>query len=210
FRIAVDPEPEEGFHVQILARESGTSVLLADWVAELPGVAEASDEAELRAALTAGGIAMNGADDLFFLPEESRARLHGSADAAHVRRLSAADAAAFAAFTERAPEADVDEAYVELDHWAVFGAFDGDEIVAAGSAYPFDEDTLLADLGVLTLPSHRGRGHAREVIHALARHALAEGFEPQYRCQIDNTSSVILAGRAGFQRLGTWDVPLPA
>lgn len=209
YRSAVDAEPEDGFHVQILSSDSGVSALLADWVAELPGVAEAGSEAELRAALTAAGIEMNGADHLFFLPEERQATLRAETNPAHVRRLTEADEAAFDEFTERAPEADVDEAYVELDHWAVYGAFAGEQLVAAGSAYPFDDDTQLADFGVLTLPEHRGHGHARAIVYALARHALAEGYEPQYRCQLDNTSSVILAERSGFQSIGTWDVPLP-
>jgi GNAT superfamily N-acetyltransferase len=209
FRLARVEDPLEGFAVQILTRPSGTSALVSDEIAEVEGVRQATSETELRAALAAAGIEMNGADHLFFLPDGRKEEVRAADDAPHVRRLTAADEALFAAFEESAPEADVDEAWVELDHWAVFGAFDGDLLVAAGSAVPFREDSLLADIGVLTLPSRRGQGHARAIVLALARHALAQGYEPQYRCQLDNTSSVILAERSGFLSIGTWDVPLP-
>lgn len=92
---------------------------------------------------------------------------------------------------------------------AAFGSFEGDTLAAVGSAYPFGGDTRLADIGVVTLPAYRGQGRAKSVVHALARHALAEGYEPQYRCQLDNASSIALAGSAGFESIGTWDVPLP-
>lgn len=209
FRLVVNDNSEGGFRVQILVRESETSVLVTPEIAELAGVREARNEAELRTALTRGGITMNGADHLFFLSEERKTELRAGENAPHVRRLTDVDGAAFEAFVADAPEDDVDEAYVELDQWVVFGAFDGGQLVAAGSAYPFDGDTLLADFGVITLPSHRGQGHARAIIEALARHALDEGYEPQYRCQLDNTSSVILAERSGFLSIGTWDVSLP-
>ena len=209
FRLAIEVETEADMPVQILVRDTEVSVLLSPETAELPGVKEASSEAELRAALQAGKIRMNGPDHLFFLPETVKAELQSTANASHVRRLSDTDQAAFNTFLETAPDADADEAYVRLDHWAVFAAFDGERIIAAGSAYPFDGNTLLADCGVLTLPAHRGQGHARAVIHALARHAIAEGYEPQYRCQLDNDPSVVLARRSGFLSIGTWDVPLP-
>jgi len=209
FRLALVENPGEGFPVQILATPAGTSVLVTAEIADLDGVRQAMSEAELRTALTAAGIEMNGADQLFFLPDARKEEVSAESDAPHVRRLTAADEAAFASFEASAPEADADEAWVELDHWVAFGAFAGDLLVAAGSAYPFREGSLLADIGVLTLPSHRGKGHARAVVRALARHTLAEGYEPQYRCQLDNTSSVILAERTGFLSIGTWDVPLP-
>lgn len=209
FRLSIDEEADSEYRVQILTRDACTFVLVSPGVAELPGIREATNEAEVRGALTAGGLTMNGADYLFFLPENQKAELRGAQGPSHIRRLTAADEAAFKAFESAAPGDDFDEAFVALDHWAVFGAFEGEALIAAGSAYPFDEDTLLADLGVITLPSHRGQGHARAVVRALSRHALAQGLEPQYRCQLDNTSSVVLAARSGFVSLGTWDVPLP-
>jgi predicted GNAT family acetyltransferase len=64
----------------------------------------------------------------------------------------------------------------------------------------------LADLGILTLPGYRGQGLGRRVIRAMSASALAEGFEPQYRCQVGNTASASLAVKPGFARFGTWSV----
>ncbi|GGT45227.1 hypothetical protein GCM10010207_51840 [Streptomyces atratus] len=75
----------------------------------------------------------------------------------------------------------MDDAYVELAHRAVSGAFADERLVRAASMYPWDDSTV-ADLGVLTLPSFRGQGHARRVVRAICRHAAGQGHEPQYRC----------------------------
>lgn len=206
FRLAIDARDEVEYPVQILATTTAVSVLVSPETVGLPGVAVAATEEGLRAALSAAGIAMNGADNLFFLPQGQKARLAAAANDDNVRRLTSEDGAAFAVFAAAAPAEDFAEAFVALDHWAVFGAFDGNRLVSVGSAFPFGGSATVADLGVVTLPAARGKGRAKSVIEALVRHALSEGFEPQYRCQLDNTSSVILAGKSGFERLGTWDV----
>jgi predicted GNAT family acetyltransferase len=65
---------------------------------------------------------------------------------------------------------------------------------------------MIADVGVLTLPPFRGNGHARRVVRAISAHALAHGYEPQYRCQLDNVASAALARAAGLALYGEWDV----
>lgn len=168
--------------------------------------------AALTAALASAGIALNGADHVFHLPAAALDALRASAPDPDVRVLTAADADAFAAFAAAAPEDDLDEAYVELDHWLVVGAFvasaDGPRLVSAASTYPW-AGTTLADTGVLTLPGHRGHGLGRRTVLALAAHALRRGHEPLYRCQLDNAASVGLARAAGFVPLATWDVVHP-
>ena len=211
FRLAVGSSSGPDVRIQILARPARTTALVSAEMAVLHGVREARNVREFRAALSDAGQIMNGADHLFFLSESRKAELRASGNAANVRRLTATDAAVFARFEGSASAQDLDDASVELDHWAVFGAFDGETLVAAGSAYPFEgkHASGLADFGVLTLPEHRGRGHALEIVHAMARHVLDLGFEPQYRCQLDNTGSILLASRAGFIEYGTWDAPRP-
>ena len=213
FRLAVVPDLDEDERIQVLTLRGRALALVSPDIAALPGISEAASEALLRVALDTAGIEMNGADHLFFLPESRKRELLAAAPhpqpRPRVRLLEAGDADAFEEFEAATPEEDLDGAYVELDHWAVYGAFEGDELVAVGSAYPYDEGDHLADLGVVTLPGHRGRGHARAVIRALSRHALDLGLEPQYRCQLDNDASVALAESLGFVELGTWDVPLP-
>ncbi|PWD52185.1 GNAT family N-acetyltransferase [Serinibacter arcticus] len=154
------------------------------------------------------GVHLNGADHVFHLsqPERAAVRAEGSADG--VRLLSPEDGddvAAFAAFGRAAPPDDAEEAYVELEHWRVVGAFDGDRLVAAASAYPW-AGSVLADIGVLTLPEVRGRGHGRACVRRLSGAVLAAGHEPLYRCQLDNAASVGLARSAGFTAFGTWEV----
>jgi len=153
--------------------------------------------------LAEAGIELNGADHLFYLPAAEQAALRAVRTGA--RELTDADASAFAVFGATAPEDDLDEAFVELDHWLVVGTFVDGRLACAASMYPW-RDTLLADLGVLTLPEFRGRGLARDTVRAISALALERGFEPQYRCQLDNAASVALAGSAGFARFGTWDV----
>lgn len=209
FRLAVNDKLDEDTRVQILVRPERTYVLVTPAVRDLPGVADAEHEEALRAALLAAGVPLNGPDHLFFLDGATKQQLQASDNPSHVRRLTEEDAAAFKAFEAGVPGEDLDGASVELDHWMVFGAFVGDALVAAGSSYPFADDVALADMGVVSHPEHRGNGHARSVIYALARGALAAQHEPQYRCQVDNTSSVKLAIRSGFTSIGTWDLPLP-
>jgi RimJ/RimL family protein N-acetyltransferase len=121
------------------------------------------------------------------------------------RQLGTDDEAAFVEFQSNASQQDLDDAYVELDHWAVFGAFDKGCLVCAASMYPWD-DQKIADVGVLTLSPFRGQGHARRVVRAISRHAYRLGYEPQYRCQLDNVASVALAKAAGLTLYGKWDV----
>jgi RimJ/RimL family protein N-acetyltransferase len=159
----------------------------------------------LRSALDVAGIGLNGADYLFYLPADEHAVVGAEAAAEGTRRLTGADAESFAQFTDAAPADELDEAYVELDHWLVFGTFADGRLVAVASMYPWT-GTRLADLGVITLPEYRGRGLAKRTVRATSARALGEGYEPQYRCQLDNEPSVALARAAGFAQFGTWDV----
>jgi GNAT superfamily N-acetyltransferase len=78
----------------------------------------------------------------------------------------------------------------------VFGCFDGDRLISAASAYPW-ESSRIADLGVLTLPDVRGKGYARAVVQAINWHSRHQGYEPQYRCQLDNHASVSIRDMMG-------------
>lgn len=159
----------------------------------------------LACALAAAHMKLNGADHLFYLPVEEHSVVQAERAPSATRRLHEADADAFAVLCAEAPAEDLDESFVALDHWLVFGTFVDDRLAAAGSMYPW-RGTHLADLGVLTLPAYRGRGLAKATVRALSAAALEQGYEAQYRCQLDNAPSVALARSAGFERFGTWDV----
>jgi predicted GNAT family acetyltransferase len=159
----------------------------------------------LARALDVAAVKLNGADHLFYLPTQEQASVRSERVSPETRRLTETDADAFAAFAAHAPADDLDEAFVELDHWLIFGTFVDARLVAAASMYPW-QGTQLADLGVITLPAYRGQGLARATVRAISAGALRQGYEPQYRCQLDNSPSVALAHSAGFVRFGTWDV----
>jgi GNAT superfamily N-acetyltransferase len=163
------------------------------------------DGQELARALTAANIELNGADFLFYLPVEEQRAVRSEPVDPVTRRLGEADANAFAVLSAEAPDEDLDEAFVELDHWLTFGTFVDDRLACVASMYPW-RGTRLADIGVVTLPVHRGKGLARVTVRALSAAALERGYEPQYRCQLDNAPSVALARSAGFECFGTWDV----
>jgi len=182
-------------------------VTVAPAYAERLGLREGElvSEAQLLVRLAEAGIAMNGPDHLFYLPLEKVPAVQSELPYAGTRRLTPEDSAEFERFCATAPAADLDEAFVELDHWLVYGTFADDRLVAAASMYPWG-DTKLADLGVIALPGYRGKGYAKTTVRAISAHAIADGYEPQYRCQIDNAPSIALALAAGFELFGQCDV----
>ncbi|WJS89613.1 GNAT family N-acetyltransferase [Microbacterium testaceum] len=206
--VVVDPEAPENRSVSILRIGDGATVVSlsperADQLGVSDGERLAADEVVER--IDAAGIALNDPDHLFYLPVEEHANVTAPEPQANTRRLTAEDADAFAALVAAAPEDELDEAFVELDHWLVFGTFVDGTLAAAASMYPWT-GTRLADLGVITLPEFRGRGLARATVLAMAADALERGYEPQYRCQLDNAPSVALALASGFRRFGEWIV----
>lgn len=158
--------------------------------------------AALREQLANKGVVFHDPDFLFYLPADATPE---TGDARSARRLTEDDHAAFGIFHSSASEEDREDAFVELDHWAVFGCFDGDRLVSAASAIPWN-DSPVADLGVLTLTDARGKGYARAAVQAINRYSRQHGYEPQYRCQLDNHASVALAKACGLALFGKWIV----
>ncbi|AKU20822.1 GNAT family N-acetyltransferase [Massilia sp. NR 4-1] len=158
----------------------------------------------LRRRVAAIGCALYGTDNLFYFPAADLAPLMQEAIPGEIRQLSQDDQGIFAEFCAGATEEDLDAAYVELDHWLVFGAFEQERLVCAGSMYAW-MDSDIADFGMLTLPPFRGKGHGRRLVRAISQTALQLGFHPQYRCQLDNQASIAAARAAGLQLYGKWD-----
>jgi RimJ/RimL family protein N-acetyltransferase len=190
--------------------DANVCVALTPALAGELGLAHQQDLTEplLRQMLHAGNIQLHGADYVFYFTEVDKHALMQEPLQRSVRQLHGSDADMFAEFQSSASEQDLDDAYVELDHWAVFGAFENERLVCAASMYPWDSQKI-ADVGVLTLPPHRGMGHASRVIRAISRYACDQGYEPQYRCQLDNSASVSLAKAAGLTRFGTLEFISP-
>ncbi len=208
YRVIVDAELPSARSVMLLhpCGSGGFLSLLPD-IAQRAGLESDSEIATdtLVEALQRAGVALNGADYLFYLPKGEQKLLQSENLPTTVRQLTSGDTAAFETFVSAAPKDDLDEAFVELDHWLVFGCFVEDRLVSTASMYPWG-GTLFADLGVITLPQFRGRGFGRQTVRAIAAQALERDFEPQYRCQPDNVASIQLAQASGFSLFATWDV----
>ncbi|WP_245637808.1 GNAT family N-acetyltransferase [Cytobacillus solani] len=166
-------------------------------------------ELVFRQKLNEAGVTLHGADYLFYFSEAEKNVLLQESLEGTLRQLTEQDDVVFSEFESSASEQDLDDAYVELDHWAVFGSFDQNRLVCAASMYPWEEDVQIADLGVLTLTLFRGKGHARKVVRSICKYAFEQGYEPQYRCQLDNEASTVLAKAAGLTLFGKWDVISP-
>ena len=210
FSIAISADLREDRQLMVLNSGGTVKAVLTPVLARTLGISgdgapAAITEAEFRGMVREAGVELYGADHLYYFSEADREGLLGENAVTGVRRLGEADAEAFAVFESSASPEDLDAAYVELDHWAVFGAFVRERLASVASAYPWG-DSRIADVGVLTLPEFRGCGHALSVVRALCKHAAEQGFEPQYRSQFDNEASIALAKSAGLKHFGTWEV----
>ncbi len=215
FLLAVNPALDEDERVTVLETTAGKVL-----AAVTPSLADKAgfdrgqglSRQAFQQKLDETGISLHGADYLFYFGESGRAKLAQESEGT-ARLLSQRDEAVFSTFLAAASEQDLDDAFVELDHWAVFGSFQQDRLACAASAYPWRaygwNDARLADIGVLTLSEFRGRGFARKTVRALARYSYEQGYHPQYRCQTDNAASVALAKAVGLTLFGRWCVISP-
>lgn len=93
-----------------------------------------------------------------------------------------------------------------LDLKPMFGRFEGGEIVAASG---YRNMGVLAYVGVITHPAHRGKGYAKTVVSAAMGHAFAQGLVPLWRTPQANESAVALAKSLGFRHYAsTLDIQL--
>lgn len=160
FQLTVYPDLDEDAQLMVLHTADGkTKVSLVPELAERAGFdgAQPISAESFWNSLDAAGMTMHGADSLFYFTEEARAALVAEPPTGDIRQLTADDGAIFKAFESAATEEDLDDAQVELDHWAVFGSFDNGRLVGVASMYQW-EDAPIMDLGVLVLPIFRGRG----------------------------------------------------
>ncbi|MCG7407026.1 GNAT family N-acetyltransferase [Paenibacillus sp. ACRRX] len=211
FTIIINSDLSEDNRVMVLETTDGkVSAVLTPALADKAGltVQEELTEAIFRQKLNGAGITLHGADYLFYFTEEDKHVLEQETVKGDLRQLTVQDDVVFSEFQASASEQDLDDAYVELDHWAVFGSFDQHNLVCAASMYPW-ENAQIADIGVLTLIAYRGKGHARNVVRSISRYACKQGYEPQYRCQLDNYASTSLAKAAGLTLFGKWEVVSP-
>ena len=112
-----------------------------------------------------------------------------------IRQLTPADAEHMETLHNASPAADVEEAFVEVDHLIACGAFAGDQLVAAASGYV---SRGFLDLGVLTHPDFRQQGLGKAVTAELCCWAFDRNMIPQYRHEAGNAASRGVAEALGF------------
>ncbi|MBS4198326.1 GNAT family N-acetyltransferase [Bacillus sp. FJAT-49732] len=211
FTLVINPDLSEDRRVMVLETSEGrVMAVLTPTLADKLNLYQRQDlsESSFRQKLNKAGVTLHGADYLFYFSEAEKNLLLQENLEVVLRRLTEQDDAVFSEFQSSASEQDLDDSYVELDHWAVFGSFEQNRLVSAASMYPWG-NSQIADLGVLTLTPFRGKGHARKVVRSICKYACNQGYEPQYRCQLDNQASTLLAKAVGLTLFGKWEVISP-
>lgn len=206
FSVFINPNLEEDSSVMLLELENKVYATISPSVADKLNTRskEINSLKAFKEAIFIANIQLNGADNIYYFEEKAKANLLNNRTPPNVRQLNSNDSKAFELFQSQISEEDLDGASVELDHWLVFGLFENEKLICVASMYPW-HGTKIADLGVLTLSSARGKGYASEVVEAICKHTYLLGYEPQYRCQLDNYASVALAKSCGLSLFGKWD-----
>ncbi|WP_206490255.1 GNAT family N-acetyltransferase [Rhodococcus sp. KRD162] len=118
-----------------------------------------------------------------------------SHDAAHARNLAA-----------HCTAADVEEAFGEpvSRHWFTMLGDDrpADSASSLSSAGYSEQQSILADMRVLTDPEHRRRGHAHVVGRLATNDAIDDGLIPQWRSRPENAIARRLGARLGYVEIG--------
>lgn len=211
FSLTVNPLLDESSRITVLEVTSDKT-----WVTLSPEIAETlmlnktkiTSLEQLKVYLTKNNLRLHGADYLYYFPYQEQLNIVHETDKHYIRQLTPDDKNVFSQFEKQSSENDLDNAYVELDHWLVYGVFEGEKLVCVASMYVWD-GTQLADIGVLTLDRFRGKGYAKKVVYAISKRAIQLGYEPQYRSQMDNHASIALANSLGLSLFAKWDVISP-
>lgn len=130
----------------------------------------------------------------------------GTADLQVLSRDNPADCALIQDFIDACPEADLDEAELEmgdLDPVILVTLDQQGAISAYASTRPWDVNPNFDDVGILTRPDTRSQGLGTAAVAALARQQLAAGRVPLYNCNVDNLGSNRLAEVVGFELVQT-------
>lgn len=127
FTVTINPDLSEDSRVMVLEITDGRvlAVLTPEMVDKLD-LSKGQELSELvsRQKLNEAGVTLHGADYLFYFSEVEKNVLLQESLEGTLRQLTEQDDAIFSEFESSAWEQDLDDAYVELDHWAVFGSFE--------------------------------------------------------------------------------------
>lgn len=91
---------------------------------------------------------------------------------------------------------------VAWDHSAIaadkitFGYFESGQIVAAACLDMWSE--AVANIGLVTHPSHRGKGYSKRLCVAATRHGIDQGYLMLYQTLLSNRAAVAVARDTGY------------
>ncbi|MFO7618586.1 MAG: GNAT family N-acetyltransferase [Thermoplasmata archaeon] len=71
--------------------------------------------------------------------------------------------------------------------------------VPASTAFSAFVANGILEIGIETVPEHRGKGYAEQASRALIQHCLDNGLEPVWSCRLENAASFSLAEKLGFE-----------
>ncbi len=83
-----------------------------------------------------------------------------------------------------------------------FSVMDGN--IVAGTAFSAFIIGSQLEIGIETTDGYRGKGYATKTCMALIDYCLENGFEPLWACKFDNTASLMLAQKLGFEPVVYW------
>lgn len=103
----------------------------------------------------------------------------------------------FEKFQSELTSKDKDTGFVELEHLAIFAAFDNEKIVSASSIINYGP---FKDIGVITHPDYRQKNLGTGVVRMATKWCFDNNEIPLYRCQVKNTGSLKIAEKIGYKK----------
>lgn len=119
------------------------------------------------------------------------------ADPREARLLTPDDDASLRVLAAAAGETAWQHSGIAFDRTPIFGVFVDHGLAAACSYQPRGEHVL--HVGVVTHPSHRGRGFGRAAASAATAHGLAAGSVMQWQTLIANAPSLAIGRSLGYR-----------
>lgn len=143
--------------------------------------------------------------DRFFYANEIDFRPNPVPDGVEVRPLKESDRLAFEEITQATSQEDLEAGFVELDHTLVFGVFIQEKMVSRASAFSFDQEEWIYDVGYVTRPDYRGQGFGAMCASELTKQIFSMKKIPQIHVIPQRTASLQIAKTLGYTFYGTWE-----
>jgi len=143
--------------------------------------------------------------DRFFYANEMEFRPKPIPQGVVVRPLKESDQLAFEEMTHATSKEDLEAGFVELDHTLVFGAFIHEKMVSRASAFAFDQEEWIFDVGYVTHPDYRNQGFGAMCASELTKQVFAMNKIPQIRVEPQRKASLQVAHTLGYPFFGTWE-----